>query len=188
MLSQIVASRAAKLIAACVCPVAGAGTLTVAVPEVRQAVHRATAPRAAARPARAPRQIARPQARPRIQPAVAAIECPPDAPIVLTGNSFAPEAVPVSYQPGALPPLAGGNQPSIPGTYVPVTPIGFVPIVPGPPTTGNPPPTENPGPVPVVPEPSTWVQMIIGFGIVGGALRNAWKRRDEDWVDDTQEA
>jgi hypothetical protein len=35
--------------------------------------------------------------------------------------------------------------------------------------------TSNPPPVSVVPEPSTWMMMILGFGVIGFALRRRRK-------------
>ena len=44
MLKEVFASNAAKLVAACVCPIA-AGTVALKVPPVRSAIHQATAPK-----------------------------------------------------------------------------------------------------------------------------------------------
>ena len=42
-MKEVLASNTAKLVAACVCPVVGAGTVVMEVPQVRAAVHKATA-------------------------------------------------------------------------------------------------------------------------------------------------
>lgn len=41
----------------------------------------------------------------------------------------------------------------------------------GPPPIGEPPPPMPPPPVAVIPEPATWLQMIVGFGVIGLLLR-----------------
>lgn len=163
MLKEVVASKAAKLIAACVCPIVGTAALTVSVPEVRERVHRATAPRAVAAPAarRAPAQ------------AVAAAEavCPTDTPIILASAPIAPYFA----GPGALPPLAlatpggpgggGGFAFFPPGPGVPIG--GFFPG-----TRTPPPPTP-----PAIPEPGTWLQLVVGFGVIGGATRVTYRQQ-----------
>jgi len=153
MFKEIVASKAAKYLAACVCPVAGTATITATVPQVRDAVHRATTPRAVAAPRSRVRQ-AEPQA-------IAATPCVIDNPLILpTSLASLP---PFDLGPaGSLTPLASAL-PGVPGGLVPAgnTPGG---------SGENPNP---PTPPSVVPEPSTWVQLIVGFGLVGGATRFA---------------
>lgn len=154
MFKEIVASKAAKYLAACVCPVAGTATITATVPQVRDAVHRATTPRAVAAPRSRVRQP-EPQA-------IAATPCVIDNPLILpTSLASLP---PFDLGPaGSLTPLASAL-PGVPGALVPAgTPSG-----PGEPNNPNP-----PTPPSVVPEPSTWVQLIVGFGLVGGATRFA---------------
>ncbi len=156
MFKEIVASKAAKYLAACVCPVAGTATITATVPQVRDAVHRATTPRAVAAPKSRVRQP-EPQA-------VAATPCVIENPLILpTTLASLP---PFDLGPaGSLTPLAS----TLPG--VPGGPGG---VVPNPGNPGNPGENPNPpGPPSVVPEPSTWVQLIVGFGLVGGATRFA---------------
>lgn len=82
---------------------------------------------------------------------------------------------------GAIPPLGpsflpasfgGGIPPWFGGTGVP--PFG-PPLIP--PTPASEPPPPSP-----VPEPASWAMMILGFGIIGGALRRrsgiiAWEKR-----------
>lgn len=50
MLSSLIASKAARLMTLCICPVVGTGTMVMTVPKVKQAVHNATAPRQYALP------------------------------------------------------------------------------------------------------------------------------------------
>lgn len=147
MLASIVASKTARLITACVCPVVGAGTLTMAVPKVRNAVHKATAPR----------EYALPKTRERIAQPVSAV-----APCTTIGAT----------------PLSAGYIEDAPSLYsfpgpsdVPGTPIVTPSRLP------------DDGKVPIsgaVPEPQTWLQLLIGFTLVGGAVRMARKRPTEE--------
>lgn len=171
MLKEIVASKAAKLIAACVCPVVGTAALTVSVPEVRERVHRATAPRAAAAPAarRAPAE------------AVAAAEavCPTDTPVILAAQPFtpaigAPGALPLAFAGPEGPGPGGGGGFFVGGA--PGIPIGG--FVPGPGVQPPPPP-------PVIPEPGTWLQLIVGFGVIGGATRVTYRQQKREGRDPT---
>lgn len=165
VLKEIVASKAAKLIAACVCPVVGTAALTVSVPEVRERVHRATAPRAEAAPAarRAPAE------------AVAAAEavCPTDTPVILAARPFAPfvaapEALPLAFLPADARGPGGGGGGFFVGSPIPGVPIGgFVPGV----------DVEPPPPPPVIPEPATWLQLMVGFGVIGGATRFSYRQQ-----------
>jgi len=50
MLKEAVASKAAKLLMTCVCPVAGTTALTLGVPQARDAVHKAVQPHQYAKP------------------------------------------------------------------------------------------------------------------------------------------
>ena len=171
MLKEVVASKAAKLIAACVCPVAGTAALTVSVPEVREAVHRATAPRAHAKP----------QAKARPARAAAAVICPqlPDTPVVLGGGSIAPELSGVTLLPplplelASAPRSAAGGGGLLPRRFIPDTPFASpgaedVVIPPGP-----------------IPEPHVWLQLLLGFTVVGGATRVTYRqqRRGADGPD-----
>lgn len=169
MLKEIVASNAAKLIAACVCPVATTAALTVSVPQVRQAVHKATAPRAYAKPKTRVRQPA--AAAPKLASALP--ECPP---AVMIGNST---IAPNLAFPAAPMQLASGNGVGPGGGGDGFGP-SFFPTGPGPGpgwgggTNGGPPIDPPP---PAVPEPETWVQMLIGFGVIGGATRVTYKQQ-----------
>lgn len=163
MLKEVVASKAAKLIAACVCPVAGTAALTVSVPEVRDAVHRATAPRAKAKPA-ARRAPARAQA-------VAVCPQPADTPVVLAsaplaGVSVLP-ALPTDFASLALP--EGG----VPFAHFHRFPEGPF-ASPGRNGDVSLPP---PGPPPLIPEPDVWIQLLLGFGVLGGATRSIYRYR-----------
>lgn len=160
MLQTMVASKAAKLMAACVCPVVGSAALTLSVPQVRDAVHKATAPR----------QYAKPKTRvraPAAEVAAAAVApCPTAVPVVLSSLELpmVPDAV--------MPPLdlASFNPPAV---FPPRAPL--LPILPlGPRSQDNPPPV-----VPLLPDATTWVQMILGFGLIGGAIRVSHRRRQQ---------
>lgn len=157
MIKTLAASKAAKLFAACVCPVAGTVALTVAVPQVRTAVHKATAPRAYAKPktrVRAPLQA---------QTAALAAPCEP---LGIAASDFGP-LKPFSDLPPVL--LSGPND--VPGTgNPPGGPIGIR----NPPGGGG---GITPPPSPI-PEPKAWVQLLLGFGIIGAVMRTA-KRRDD---------
>lgn len=152
MLSSIVASKAARLIAACVCPVVGAGTLTMAVPKVRNAVHKATAPR----------EYALPKTRER-----AALPVSLSAPCTI----------------GATP-LSSGYIEDVPDVLR-SGPITFANNVPGdrvliPEDPRGPDDTRGNLPVSSVPEPQAWLQLIVGFTLIGGAVRMARKRPTEE--------
>jgi hypothetical protein len=158
MISTLLASKAAKVLASCVCPVAGATAVTMAVPQVRHAVHQATAPREYAKPKTRVRPVSQPPC-----PEAPALLAP-DAPLAAVPLDIAaPEGVtPVAFgsrSTGDLGPGVGGE---------PLIPIELGPGVPtdGRPTT----------PVAAVPEVKTWVQLIVGFGLVGGATRLAYSR------------
>lgn len=182
MLKTLASSKALKVAGACICPVAGAGTLTMAVPEVRQAVHRATAPRAHAR--------LRVRRAPVVQPAAAQLDCPPPTviavPMMMPTLSPAPVEAASRGVPG-LPAVPGNPGPGFYSYIPPDIDIPFFPVNPGPgplppfeppvtpPTTQ--PPTEPP--VSVVPDPGTWALMLAGFAAVGLVLRNREQRASE---------
>lgn len=155
MLGSIVASKTARLITACVCPVVGAGTLTMSVPKVRNAVHKATAPR----------EYALPKTRERLAEPVSA-----PAPCTVIG------ATPLSAGyiedvPSPLYPFPGGPTP-VPGS--PIVPLSY----------GDSPNKVQINDVPTgggaVPEPHAWLQFLIGFTLIGGAVRMARKRPTEE--------
>jgi hypothetical protein len=156
MLKEAVASKAAKLLMTCVCPVAGTTALSLGVPQVRDAVHKATQPR----------QYAKPKTRVRatpeegIQVAAADTPCPTVTPFALSDLPAVSAPTPVEPTP-----IQVAEAPR-PDTAVPLTERIFVP-----PTTGTP-PSDQPG----VPEPSTWVQLMLGFGLVGGVARVTYRK------------
>jgi hypothetical protein len=150
MMKSLLASKTAKLVAACVCPVAGTATLGVTVPQVRTAIHKATAPAK-------PRAYAAPKTRVRTSPFAApcdegqipmgtplAFAVPPQVPAASSGTDIT-----------STPPVrlagTGGSRPQVPIDL------------------GRPGNTVTPA----VPETATWMQMIVGFGLVGGALRGS---------------
>lgn len=157
MLKEAVASKAAKLLMTCVCPVAGTTALSLGVPQVRDAVHKATQPR----------QYAKPKTRVRaapeegVQVASADTPCPTVTPFALS------DLPPVTPVPMDSPPLQVAEAPP-PDVSVPLTPTIFIPPGGG----GNPPPGDMPG----VPEPSTWVQLMLGFGLIGGVARVSYRK------------
>ena len=157
MLKEAVASKAAKLLMTCVCPVAGTTALSLGVPQVRDAVHKATQPH----------QYAKPKTRVRATPQeeagtqVASADCPTVTPFALSNLPHISGPPPVSQ-----PPIQVAEAPPPDSHPVPLTPTIFVP-----PSSGNPTP-DNPG----VPEPSTWVQLMLGFGLIGGVARVTYRK------------
>jgi hypothetical protein len=158
MLKEAVASKAAKLLMTCVCPVAGTTALSLGVPQVRDAVHKATQPRQYAKPKT--RIRATPAAGEGTQVASAETPCPTVTPLALSN-------LPTITTP--LPPIQVAEVPPLdPKNPIPLAPRIFVP-----PSGGNP---LAPGSPPVVPEPQTWVQLVLGFGIIGGVARVSYRR------------
>ena len=92
MLKEVLASNAAKLVAACVCPVV-AGAVAIQVPPVRSAIHKATAPRTA-------------RAKPRIR--VPRDETAANRPRVATAPPMC-AAAPIILNDAGLKPTAGGS-------------------------------------------------------------------------------
>ena len=149
MLSSLVASKTARLITACVCPVVGAGTLTMTVPKVRNAVHKATAPS----------EYALPKTRERAAiPAAAVAPCSTIGATPLSAGYIEQGGTPYAGFPG------GGD---VPGT------VASRPEIYGGP--GSKVPLSG-----AVPEPQTWLQFIVGFTLIGGAVRMARKRPTEE--------
>lgn len=169
MLKGMLASNASKMVAACVCPVAGTVALTVGSPQVRDVVHRATAPRAYALPKtriRRPAAVDRQEEAPPEQLAMqtAAPPCPPaiepGAPLSaeFTPDQDLTELASISDLP---------NNPDLPPDIGSIIPDGGL-IMPG------------------VPEPRTWMQMLIGFGIIGGAARYSLRHNRVDLAETTR--
>lgn len=150
----MVASKAAKLMTACVCPVVGSAALTLSVPQVREAVHKATAPRQYAKPKTRVRQ--------------------PVAEVASAAIAPCPTAVPVVFSSLELPVGDAGLPPTLLAFADPVSPI-----------RASRPPADStgraivnpPAPPPLLPEPTTWMQMILGFGLIGGVIRTSHSRR-----------
>jgi hypothetical protein len=147
MLKTLVASKAARLIATCVCPVAGTAGITMGVPQVRSAVHKATQP--------APRAYAMPKTR-----------APEEAPIQTAAAPCLD--LPTALSMGVPSPITGSDLPPAVLRPTAFTPPGTPPLIPGDPGGPvNPPPP----PPPAIPEPATWVQLLLGFGLIGGIAR-----------------
>jgi hypothetical protein len=157
MMRSFLASKTAKLVAACVCPVAGTGALTVAVPQVRSAVHKATGPTK-------PRAYAAPKTR--VRTAAGSEPCA-EAPAVMMNSPLSMLSTPTQS------PVADATDGA--STTPPVKLAG---------TTGRNPQVPldigngggGGGVTPAVPEVTTWVQMIVGFGLVGGVVRKTVSR------------
>ncbi|WP_340315185.1 hypothetical protein [Rhizorhabdus argentea] len=147
MLKEAVASKAAKLLMTCVCPVAGTTALSLGVPQVRDAVYKATQPR----------QYAKPKTR---------VRQSEGAPTEVAVNDACPPVTPFKID--NLPP---SNPPKDPPSDPPSTP----PNDPPPPLPPLFPPRPPVVPPSGVPEPSTWLQLVIGFGLIGGIARGAYR-------------
>jgi hypothetical protein len=166
MLGVLATSKVAKAAALATCSVGGTAVVTVSVPKVRTAVHKLTAPPAKARP----RQFAKPRIRSAPIQLAATPICPDPVPILLTDTPFsvpdASEAF-VFNTPGLerLPASGPGSPPTVFRTgFSGITPNGFTPS----------------GFVAVpLPESQTWVQMIAGFGAIGGAIRLSKRHQGE---------
>lgn len=144
-------SLATKIAAGlCICPVVAAPPVLMHKPTRDKIAKAAGYVPKAQKPAAAP--IA-------VTPEVACVEPAPAAPVVSMGDL----ARSGPYVPTDVPPIFG--------------PSPFSPPPPGPPPGPNPfPPSppggDNPGGViPGVPEPGTWTIMVVGFGMVGAAVR-----------------
>jgi hypothetical protein len=161
MLKEVFASNAAKLVAACVCPIA-AGTVALKVPPVRSAIHKATAPKPE-REARAKPRIRAPLKKATVErddqdgPIAAAPMCPDPVKLndsVLTPTDIQPELpAPRTVSPVQLPTFVSNCGPS-----------GFMMDVQSR-MTG------------AVPEPATWAQMVAGFALMGATLRAGRRRQ-----------
>jgi hypothetical protein len=90
---------------------------------------------------------------------------PPPAPALAEVDIHAPPLV--LELPSALPPEMVLLPAVIPPGGGPIPPPGGG----GPPSSPPPPPPPSPPPPPALPEPGTWMTMILGFGLVGALLR-----------------
>jgi hypothetical protein len=123
----------------------------MSVPKVRNAVHKATAPS----------EYALPKTRERLaMPAAAPAPCSVIGATPLSAGYI--EDMPTPFSPG---------EPGITGTP-------FVPASVGPDIKS--PIDPLPGGGGAVPEPHTWLQFLVGFTLIGGAVRMARKRPTEE--------
>lgn len=108
-------------------------------------------------------------------------ETPPISPPTGTPQ---PETPPPTGNPPPVTPPSTGNPPPVTPPPVTPPPTGTPPVTP--PPTGNPPPVDPPvnpplvDPPPVVglvPEPATWLMLIMGFFAIGGAARSRMRAR-----------
>lgn len=163
MLKEVLTSNAAKLVAACVCPAVGATAVALKVPQVRAAVHKATAPK--------PERSAR--AKPRVlQPKPDDIE---KRELAVRDAAVCPQ--PVMLQNAAFEPRPGAALTLAPTPVIETRAVERVVYVP----TGS---CGSTGVISIgghgvgaVPEPATWAQMIAGFALMGAAIRAGRRRR-----------
>ena len=143
----------------CVCPVAGTTALSLGVPQVRDAVHKATQPRQYAKSKTRVRAPGAAEDEP-VQVASADEPCPTVTPFAL---SNLPET--------SVKDLQATPQQVAEQTVDPTDPIPLAPRIYLPKPGGDPLPN-----TPGVPEPETWVQLVLGFGIIGGVARVSYRR------------
>jgi hypothetical protein len=183
MIKQIALSQAAKTLALCVCPVVTAGVVATKVPQVRRAVHKATAPKVAARPERkraALSNVALPPCTPvapfatlpRVAAALPAGIGFPEQPGLVPTAASTPEARGAAFNPGfgapgAFIPGPGGSIGGGGGGGGGIIPPGGGSVI-TPPGSGGTTPASPPS---GVPEPETWLQVLAGFAFAGGAIR-----------------
>jgi hypothetical protein len=98
----------------------------------------------------------------------------PPAPKEVIPVAAPPVALGDVIPPVAAPPLGGGGGT---GIFITPPPGGGTPGSPGSPgspgTPGTPETPSVPSVPPAVPEPATWLMMLLGFGFVGSAMRRA---------------
>jgi hypothetical protein len=163
MLTTVAASKAAKVLALCVCPVLGA-TAMLKVPAVRQAVHDATAPAKKSPPKRS-RLVKRDAAD------APAPVCPDPVPVQLTSMPLLPLS---TLEPDGLTILPDLEDPETASFAM---------------ASAVPDPRRRPGEAARVfqstdvPEPAIWLQTIIGMGVAGSAIRMATRRQTQDVQD-----
>jgi hypothetical protein len=163
MLKEVLASNAAKLVAACVCPVVGASVVTLKVPQVREAVHKATTPKPK-REARAKPRVRTPKKEATAKqdgerPVETALMC--GDPDLLRRGPLEPSATSMISMPAPR-----MDMPSPERIFVAHNcgPAQFAAGIPGLRVAG-------------VPEPATWAQMIAGFSLMGAMIRAGRRRR-----------
>jgi hypothetical protein len=151
---SLAASKAAKALGLCVCPVI-AGGVALKVPQVREAVHAATAPPKSAKPKRS-RMVKRDDA------ANGPAACPEPTPVRFSAGEIGPFPMPA---PEGVTILADFSPPE--------TATGLIRSA----ALADPTHLNGGGVVPGfgfgtgVPEPTTWLQIIAGLGLAGAALR-----------------
>jgi len=138
----------------CVCPVAGTTALTLGVPQVRDAVHKAVQPRQYAKPKTRVRQLEEP-----VQVA-SAEDCPTLTPLAIADVPFQAPAASLATGPSQL---AEVPQPE---AGLPLTPRIFIPRNDGMAAS------EPDG----APESSSWVKLILGFGVIPGIPRVNYRK------------
>lgn len=162
MLKEVLASNTAKLVAACVCPAVGATAVALKVPQVRAAVHKATAPKPE-RTARAKPRVLEPKKPDNIDDRQLAMRdaalCPP--PVMLQNASIEPRTA-TALQLAPAPVIE--RERIVYLNSGPCTGTGVI-------TIGG-------HAVGAVPEPATWAQMIAGFALMGATIR-AGRRRQQ---------
>ena len=167
MLKEAVASKAAKLLMTCVCPVAGTTALTLGVPQVRDAVHKAAQPRQYAKPKTRVRAVQEAE----VQVAQAETPCPTVTPLAM---SDIPVTAPEVGLPSTVAQLADAPQASQPSQFaeapsldsgVPLTSRIFVARPDA--VSSTAPADESDG--------ARWVKLILGFGVIG-VPRVAYRR------------
>lgn len=159
MLKEVFASNAAKMIAACVCPVVATSAIVLKVPEVRSAIHRATSPKVQ------PHRQARALPRVRKPVELARAEAPDAlAPAMMCTRPAMLQDAPISTM-APLPLTTVDIQTRTERVYAPSNCAPVSGIV-----------TTTTRAMNAVPEPATWAQMIAGFALLGGTLR-AGRRR-----------
>lgn len=142
-------SLATKIAAGlCICPV-------VAAPPAL--MHKPTRDKIARAAGYVPKAVKPVTAPVGVNPEVACVEPTPAAPVVSMGDLA---RTPLALNSLPLSPPGGGTPFGRPGD-APGSPV--IPVVP--------PGGGDPGVIPGVPEPATWTVMVVGFGMVGAAMR-----------------
>jgi hypothetical protein len=131
------------------------------------------------------------QAKPKLRAPVdgprLAMNCPSDTPVTLAGGALAPLPIMPEFAaaaPTGRLPVTGGGYNNVPSDGPLFYPIGGGSGGGGgggiivPPGGGEPSP-----PATAIPEPATWAQMLIGFGVIGGATRVVYRQEKKKKVD-----
>lgn len=186
MLKLIVASKLSKAAALCVCPIIGASVVATNVPQLRNMVHKATAPK---------RKMAAKPASERERPF-----CPEPVSLAMSPISLprlsatAPEAVTAPEAQASIFRIQGAKESRASHTtdFPAEENRSFVglPLLRRPLRSMDEKTIEqmvvDPATTPMfaapagVPEPSTWLQISAGLGLVGAAARTARAKREAD--------